>query len=162
MLPVIEDVTRKPRPKRRRPIPQVGPDAWQIARGLAQPEVAAPAARPPARKPLTEIAGALADPGPPPYAPAPGPGRSGGGPYDLAGDGGAWDPATGINLFNPRLARGDMPSPGKGWRMDDFGTPFWRTDYIDTPQGLKIKGEDSYSGDYPLVSLEELRRRGII
>ena len=80
---------------------------------------------------------------------------------DLYGTEG-WDPVTGINLFNPRLARGDMPSPGQGWRLDDYGVPFHRIDYIMTPQGPKIKGEDGYAGDYDLIPLEELRRMGII
>lgn len=89
----------------------------------------------------------------------PGTGRSTG-PYDLAGDGGAWGP-NGVNLYNPYLARGDMAAPGPGWRMDDYGTPFWRRDYIYTPNGPRIKGEDGYSGDYPLMTEEQLRQFGI-
>lgn len=81
---------------------------------------------------------------------APVPGRSSG-PYDLAGDGGAWGP-NGVNLFNPLHARGDMPAPGpvgRGpgfWILDDFGTPYWRQDWVAAPsgdpRGYLIKGEN--------------------
>jgi hypothetical protein len=70
------------------------------------------------------------------------------GPYNLAGDGGAWGP-TGINQYNPYLARGDMPAPGpvgRGpgfWLMDNYGTPFWRSDWDpSSPGGMHVFGED--------------------
>lgn len=68
------------------------------------------------------------------------------GPYNTAGDGGAWA-ANGVNLYNPLLARGDMPPPGpigKGpgfWELDNYGTPFYRQDWENRPgQGWVIKG----------------------
>ena len=82
-----------------------------------------------------------------PAMPIPGGGAGGPlGPYNTAGDGGAWA-ANGVNLYNPNLARGDMPAPGPvgvgpgNWSMDNFGTPFWRQDWEFRPgQGYVIKG----------------------
>ncbi len=88
---------------------------------------------------------------------------AGGGGIAPDGYGSAGWAANGVNLFNPYLARGDMANPfGPGAKLDTFGTPFWRTDYIMTPQGPRIKGEDGYAGDYPVMSKEELAKYGII
>ena len=77
--------------------------------------------------------------------------RAATGPYDLDPDGGPGWGANGVNLYNALLARGDMPAPGavgRGpgfWIMDNYGTPFWRSDWdhYDAAQGKwLIKGEN--------------------
>jgi hypothetical protein len=55
--------------------------------------------------------------------------------------------ANGVNLFNPNLARGDMAAPGpvgRGpgfWTLDNYGTPFWRSDWEQRNGQWFIKGE---------------------
>lgn len=79
--------------------------------------------------------------GPPPGAPADTGGPGWGDGYGTAG----WA-ASGANLFNPNLARGDMAMPAE-WggvgKLDNYGTPFWRRDFDPARPGSgKVLGEN--------------------
>lgn len=126
-----------------------------VAGGTERPVAPGP---PGAYHPGAILAGVGAPP--PGYPGAPPQGAPGG----IAPDGyGAigWG-ANGINLYNPNLARGDVAAPGPGWVMDNYGTPFWRHDYVAGPGGRPIiKGSDGYAGDLPLLTPQQLAQWGI-